>query len=665
MVHAGAGTGHCDRKPEGAHVTKSPGRKLKVLLVGSGAREHALAWKISQSPLLDQLFVYPGGDAWEAGFKRLEVPSGALWDRVAALSKDHDIDFLVVGPDNALSEGIVDEFKKVGIPAFGPTKAAARIESSKVFSKEVMKAAGVPTASYQAFSDSKAALRYLDSSDVQKWSGWVVKADGLALGKGVHVCRSLEDSRAAVETLMGISGRVLIEEFLEGEEVSWLAICDGLQASIFESARDYKRVGTGGRGGNTGGMGCYSPVQGHGVEWQDRLLKEVFEPVLAEMKKRGSPFTGVLYAGLMVNPKTGRYWVLEFNARFGDPEAQVLLPRMQDDVLEILWQASGGSGKSTKLSPKVRMKKEAAVYVVLAAHGYPEKPRKGDAIRVADSLSAPAYFLAGVTRQADGGLLTSGGRVLGALGMDSKLSKARAKAYQAAARVQFEGRHFREDIAGTAVVVFASGKGSNFEALMKATLDGRLSAQIVGLVTDQEDAKALEVAGRFGVDTKVIPAPKKDSGSQAERRSAHEKNILKAIAEWNPRFIALAGYMRILGPDLIRAFWDEKGYSRIVNIHPSLLPAFPGLEGYRQAYDHGCKVAGVTVHLVDETLDGGPICAQTGFSIEGFQSADQVRARGLEIEHGLYPETLNWIIQEKFEIKNRGARAYVANVHSN
>lgn len=638
---------------------------LKVLLVGSGAREHALAWKLSQSKRLSELFVSPGGDAWDPSWKRLSVAGSVsdpgYYDRLAAEASREGIDFLVVGPDNALSDGIVDSFRKKKIPAFGPTRSAARIESSKIFSKQVMKAAGIPTAAFRGFSRARDALKFLDSKPVQAWSGWVVKADGLALGKGVHVCRRLEDARVAVEKLISVSGKILIEEFLEGEEVSWLAICDGKKAALFESARDYKRVGDGNRGGNTGGMGCYSPVPGFGEDWRKRLEKEVFLPVLRQMKKKGAPFTGVLYAGLMVDRKSGRYWVLEFNARFGDPEAEVLIPRMQGDLLEVLWAAVGAKSRKLrtgKLPSRIAMKKDSAVYVVLAAQGYPDDPRKGDRITLPSGFQTPDYFLAGV-KKSGGDWVTSGGRVMGALGMAKTLPSAQQKAYELASKVLFSGRQFRSDIGGVRFAVFASGRGSNFEAIVRAVREGKLSGHLVGLVTDQESAGAVEIAKRAGIPYQVVPAPQASSGDQAARRAEHEKKILDAIADWKVRFIVLAGYMRLLGPDLIRAFRSDAGYARIVNIHPSLLPAFPGLDSYRQAFEHGCKIAGATVHLVDESLDGGPICAQSSFSIESLSTADEVRARGLQLEHGLYPRTLNWVLSENFEIRNTGGRAHV------
>jgi phosphoribosylamine--glycine ligase len=424
-------------------------RQRSVLVIGSGAREHALTWKLAQSPQISRLVVAPGNDGmpsdwerWSVSLKREDLSALAL------RAKEEKIDFVVVGPDNPLADGIVDVLQGHGIAAFGPTQAAAQIESSKVFAKEVMMAAGVPTAKYFTASSLAEATKILGSLP---WpptmgNGWVIKADGLALGKGVVVCTALSDAMNAVEALLPISGRVLIEECVRGEEISWMAFCDGESCALLEPARDYKRLRDGDQGPNTGGMGSFSPVpivRDNYEEWAGRVREKVFEPTLKELARRGSPFRGVLYAGLMIDFQRRKLWTLEFNARFGDPETQVLLPRIDGDVLP--WMEACASGSLKSLGDRVPFKKDAAVYVVGAAGGYPEHPEKGVVIEGAKQGSDGIFF-AGVAKHGEK-LQTSGGRVLGALGIGEGLEAARLEAYIRFSKIHFDGMQHRTDIA--------------------------------------------------------------------------------------------------------------------------------------------------------------------------------------------------------------------------
>jgi phosphoribosylamine--glycine ligase len=319
---------------------------------------------------------------------------------------------------------------------------AAQIEASKAFAKDVMREAGVPTARFTVARSGAEARAFFER---EGWgAGWVVKADGLALGKGVVVADSLSDALAAVERLLRVSGSVVIEERLLGEEISWLALCDGQRAALFEPARDHKRVRDGDHGPNTGGMGAFSPVPGVPAGMEARVQREVFEPVLREMARRGSEFRGVLYAGLMWSRERDRYWVLEFNARFGDPETQVLLPRMDADLFE--WCRAAAFGDFGELPARIPMRAETAVVVVAAAEGYPESPRKGD--EILGLSQATGIFVAGAEKSA-GIWRTSGGRVLGAMGLGPDLPTARAAAYARLSAVNFKGLHYRRDIGGT------------------------------------------------------------------------------------------------------------------------------------------------------------------------------------------------------------------------
>ncbi|OFZ51489.1 MAG: hypothetical protein A2428_11150 [Bdellovibrionales bacterium RIFOXYC1_FULL_54_43] len=636
--------------------TQNSGKK--VLVVGSGGREHALAWKLAQSTRVSKVVVAaaPGtGEAWPAEWEKWSLGD---FHELAKRAREARIDLAVIGPDNPLAEGIVDVFEAAGIVTFGPSAAAARIEASKSFAKEVMHVAGIPTAKHfvvQSVDEARALLRTLPWKVGSKEAGWVIKADGLAFGKGVRVCGSLDEALAAVQDLADSRCRppLLIEERLSGQEISWMAFCDGDRAVLLEPARDHKRLKDGDQGPNTGGMGAFSPVPDLPPGLGERVRAEVFIPCLRELKRRGAPFRGVLYAGLMFDANAGKFWVLEFNARFGDPETQVILPRMTDDLFS--WCEASARGELARLPDKVSFSRAAAVFVVGAARGYPEAVEKGQEIRTAGTrASAPEVFWAGVRRDDDGKLRTAGGRVFGALGMGPDLAAARAQAYDRIRQIGFSGMQFRTDIAsGTLaaaipIVILASGRGSNFSAIHEAVSRGALNARILAVISDRPDAPVLEKAKAAGLE--AIALPVRMDGEIAARRANQEAALLEVLKKFSPRFLVLAGYMRLLGPKVIEAFRAERGYSRIVNIHPSLLPAFPGLGGYAQAFHHGAKVAGVTVHLVDEGRDTGPICAQKAFAIGDCRSCDEVEARGLAIEHELFPEALKWVLPEKFDV---------------
>jgi phosphoribosylamine--glycine ligase len=410
---------------------------VKVLLLGSGGREHALAWKLAQSPLLSRLLCGPGNP----GTARVgtNVPLKAE-DPIAVvtLARREQVDLVVVGPEAPLVAGVADALAAAGIPCFGPVAAAANIEGSKAFAKEIMAEAGVPTADFQVFTDVAAAEAYAVSK-----GRIVVKADGLAAGKGVIVAPDAASARAAVRAVgaMGSAGqRLVLEELLEGEEVSVIALCDGERYVLLPAAQDHKRVGEGDTGPNTGGMGAYCPAPFLTPEALAQVGERVIAPTLAVLRKRGTPFKGALYAGLMLT-KAGPK-VLEFNARFGDPETQVLMMQLSEDVLPLLAACANG-----RLEPRpLEVHSGASVGVVLAAEGYPETPRKGQRIEGLKVVPGDAtVFLAGVESR-EGALVTSGGRVLTVCARGSDLADARTRAYAAAAALRFEGMHFRRDI---------------------------------------------------------------------------------------------------------------------------------------------------------------------------------------------------------------------------
>ncbi len=434
---------------------------MKVLVIGKGGREHALCWRLHQSQSVWGLFCASGNPgigqvAEPVPISPMDIPA------LVGFARDKKIDLTVVGPDDPLGAGIVDEFLAAGLKIFGPTKAAAQLETSKSFAKAVMKAAGVSTAAYEVFDDADAARRYAASCPLPV----VVKADGLALGKGVTICGDREAAFAAIHDAMeggrfGAAGRrVVIEEFLPGEELSFFALCDGDNAVPFGMFQDHKPVFDGDKGPNTGGMGAYSPPPQFPAGLEGRVMREVIQPTLAEMRTRGIPFRGLLYAGLMVNGSDVN--VVEFNARFGDPECQPLMMRYEGDLGALLLAAAEGrlDDAPVTLSPK------SAVTVVLASSGYPGDYRKGlpiaglekieggepseAKIRWAAKKVRVKVFHAG-TALKDGQLVTDGGRVLAVTAMAPTLELAVSSAYEAAEMIEFEGKHMRRDIAHRAL----------------------------------------------------------------------------------------------------------------------------------------------------------------------------------------------------------------------
>jgi len=414
---------------------------VNVLVLGGGGREHALAWKLSQSPRIERLWCAPGnpGTAQVAQNVALSETDPAA---VVDFCRREGVDLVVVGPEAPLVAGVADALVAAGIPCFGPAAAAARIEGSKAFAKEIMLAAGVPTAAASTFTDPVAA-----EAEARRMGRVVVKADGLAAGKGVIVALSADEAAAAVRELAALgsaSERLVLEEVLEGEEVSVIALCDGARHVLMPAAQDHKRVGEGDTGPNTGGMGAVAPVKLLDAEALARISEEVITPTLAELSRRGTPFVGALYAGLMLTAEGPR--VLEYNARFGDPETQVLMPQLAEDLLPLLEDCARG-----RLQPRaVAVRDGVSVGVVLASHGYPQAPRTGDAIHGLDALPEGALAFHAGTRLVDGRLVTSGGRVLTVCARGESIEAARQAAYAAAAHVRFEGMHLRRDIGARA-----------------------------------------------------------------------------------------------------------------------------------------------------------------------------------------------------------------------
>jgi phosphoribosylamine---glycine ligase len=416
---------------------------MRILVVGSGGREHSLCWAISASPLCDKLFCAPGNPGIAALAECLPVGAEDIAGIVAAAQREK-IDFVVVGPEAPLVAGIVDRLAAAGIPAFGPMQAAARLEGSKGFMKDFCARAGIPTAEYRRFTDAEAARAYIREKGVPI----VVKADGLAAGKGVVVAATLDEALSAIDDAM-VAGRfgkagaeVVVEEFLDGEEASFFALCDGEHALSFGAAQDHKRVGDGDTGPNTGGMGAYSPTKLVDAAMEKRIMEAIVLPTVEVMAKEGAPFKGVLFAGLMIG-KSGPK-LIEFNVRFGDPECQTLMLRLKSDLLPALIASQQGELKRFDL----RWRDDTAICVVMAAAGYPNTPKKGTEIRNLDAagkLDGVTVFHAG-TKAAGDKIVADGGRVLGVCAIGKTAKDAQAKAYKAVDAIDWPGGFCRRDI---------------------------------------------------------------------------------------------------------------------------------------------------------------------------------------------------------------------------
>ncbi len=415
---------------------------MRILVVGGGGREHALCWALSRSATI---FCTPGNPGTATVGKNLQVDPNDHAAVTAAVA-DNRIDLTVVGPEAPLAAGLIDQLESAGYSAFGPSAKAARIEASKVYAKEVMVAAGVPTAASETFTDKGRALDYISTHP----EPLVVKASGLAAGKGAVVCPTrVEAAAAATEMLGGKFGsagdEILVEEFLEGEELSVLVLTDGEKVMLLPPSQDHKRLGEGDTGPNTGGMGAYSPVSIAGPELLNRIVEQTITPVLRQLHDWGAPYKGVLYGGIMIGP-VGEPRILEFNCRFGDPEAQVVLPLMDEGLSEHMWCIA--AGESWKPDPPERISDRTAVTTVLASPGYPVAPKKGAEISIPDELPAETLlFHAGTARDESGLLRTAGGRVLCATGLGADVLEAVTRSRELAESIAFEGKVFRRDIA--------------------------------------------------------------------------------------------------------------------------------------------------------------------------------------------------------------------------
>ncbi|CAN5784284.1 phosphoribosylamine--glycine ligase [soil metagenome] len=426
---------------------------MKVLVIGSGGREHALAWKLAQSGRVQTVFVAPGngGTALDPRLRNVDI-TGV--QELAAFAVSEKIALTVVGPEGPLAAGVVDEFRARGLKVFGPTRAAAQLESSKGFAKAFMVKHGIPTAAHASFTDADAAHAYIDGVGVPI----VVKADGLAAGKGVVVATTLLEAHAAVDSMLGVGSNpldvqnvggvasVVIEEFLQGEEASFIVLCDGKNVLPLATSQDHKRLLDGDQGPNTGGMGAYSPAPVVTPNVHAQVMHKIIQPTIAGMARDGIPFTGFLYAGLMIDAN-GHASALEFNTRLGDPETQPILMRLKSDLFEVLLHACDGTLDQVSL----QLDRRVALGVVMASAGYPQSPVKGDAIGGLPAEAGDAMVFHAGTARENGRTITSGGRVLCVTAMGDSTKAAQQRAYEVLQHIQFKGAQFRHDIGYRAI----------------------------------------------------------------------------------------------------------------------------------------------------------------------------------------------------------------------
>jgi len=422
---------------------------MKVLVIGSGGREHALAWKLSQGDRVQTVYVAPGngGTATEPGLKNLPLTDPVA---LADFCQAEKVALTVVGPEAPLAAGVVDVFRARGLRIFGPTRGAAQLESSKAFAKEFMQRHGIPTALYATFTEAPAAHAHVDKHGAPI----VIKADGLAAGKGVVVAMTLDEAHSAIDQMLTKAGeRVVIEDFMDGEEASFIVLCDGKSVLTLATSQDHKRVGDGDTGPNTGGMGAYSPAPVVTPNVHAKVMHEIIHPTIAGMAKDGVPFTGFLYAGLMIDAQ-GQPRTVEFNCRLGDPEAQVILMRLKSDLFEVLMRATDSSGPGLD-GVELQWDRRTALGVVMAAHGYPAAPRKGDSISGVPTAGSAAaadlqVFHAGTDWQ-DGLLRSSGGRVLCVTALGDSVRLAQQRALDFVRQIHFDGAVWRSDIGHRAI----------------------------------------------------------------------------------------------------------------------------------------------------------------------------------------------------------------------
>jgi phosphoribosylamine--glycine ligase len=653
--------------------------KKSVLVLGSGGREHALAWKLrndfdaNPSDTHSDVWVWPGNPgmfARHSKIKILEVEnqnSEDLFSKLVKAIHQHQIGWVVIGPEKYLYEGWVDQFRACDIPVLGPTKAASFLESSKIKSKQFMKKYGIPTSDFVASTDFSTALQNLKAR--QNRLGWVLKLSGPALGKGVVVTQKYDVAENTIHEFYqhqpaGIEDGVLIEDLAPGEEVSIFYLCKNESFQFLASACDHKRLLDQDQGPNTGGMGAFSPATFVNEAFLRRVEKEIVQPTLTGMIQEGTPFTGVLFLGLMVerqdalpieDPKT-KINLLEYNVRFGDPETQTFLPLLSNNFAETLWITANSTNYTLKTQNPIRTIGKS-IHIVKAAKGYPglygQAIESGKKIQFENSISENCtVFFAGVANNQNNQLVTSGGRVLGVTAVADTFKLARQSADQAVKKVHFENEHYRRDIGERAiessriqVALFASGTGTNVIQLIKSARNlNRIS--IACVIIDQPSSPLIHHLKTEFKDIPVHVIPINSKLPAHQRKDDHETQILQALIQHQVDWCFLAGYMRIFSKNFLNHFSRPNAPDRVVNLHPSRLPLHPGKSAYEDAFQSPETDSAVTVHFVDAGIDTGPIIEQRPFPKLPTDTFESFRRRGREIEWKLYPEILARLNQD-------------------
>lgn len=604
-----------------------------MLVVGNGGREHAIAWKLAQSAAVRHVYVAPGNagtaGAADGAVSNVDIAVGAH-DELIAFAKSKGVTFCVVGPEAPLIDGLADKMNAAGIPAFGPSAKAARLEASKAFSKDFMRRNDIPTAAYENFTDYEKAKAYLDSID----HNIVVKASGIAAGKGVLIPVNKQEAYEALKEVMldkafGSAGdEVVLEEFMTGEEVSLLAFSDGERVITMPGAQDHKRIFDNDQGPNTGGMGAYAPAPCLTPALEKECIA-IVEQTIAAMKAEGTPYVGVIYPGFMLTPTGPK--IVEYNCRFGDPETQVLLPLLNSDLFEIMRACV-----ENRLEPSlVSWKAGAAATIVMASQGYPDSYPKGKVITGIDAANAIEnvdVFHAGTSFDNSNNTVTSGGRVLAVTAFDSTFESALHRAYSGVSNIKFEGAQYRSDIGLKGLLhgakkiklaVLGSTRGSSMQPIIDAIEAGELNASIDVVISNKEDAGILERAKKHNLEAVAL-------SSKGLSRAEFDANVSKVLKEKNVDLVLLIGYMRILSGEFCKD-WENK----VLNVHPSLLPDFAGgmdLAVHQAVIDAKKTQSGCTVHFVTEEVDAGPIAVQMKCPVVPTDTAETLKARVQPLE---------------------------------
>jgi formyltetrahydrofolate-dependent phosphoribosylglycinamide formyltransferase len=622
----------------------------RVLMIGSGGREHAIVWKIAQSSKVSKIFIAPGnsGTAIESSSKcqNISISSDDIPSLVEFASK-YAIDFVIVGPEQPLVDGIVDAMNTKGIIAFGPTASAAIIESSKAWSKDFMSRNNIRTARYGTFQEITSAIAYIESCDYRV----VVKASGLAAGKGVLLPTSKVEAIDAVKYILedksfGTAGsEVVIEEYLEGEEISILTFCDGNIAIGMPPAQDHKRINDNDQGLNTGGMGAYAPSPLITPSLYHQCM-EIMQRSVDSMKKENRPFRGVLYGGFILTPQYGPV-VLEYNCRFGDPETQVLLPLLKSDLYDVMYHCTQGS--LNKIN--VEWRSEFACTVVCSAPGYPESFPKGSIIRglekVATELSPLVkVFHAGAKMDENlDAVVTNGGRVLSVTGMGKSLSHAVTSAYDGINNLSFDGIHYRKDIAKRGltkklrIAILGSTRGTSLQPIIDAVENRILdNVEIALVLSNKKDSGILERASKHDIPTMFVSAKDKS-------REEYDNKVCNILDFHRIELVLMIGYMRIVSSSFVSRYAE-----RILNVHPSLLPEFAGgmdLDVHSAVLAAKKKESGCTVHFVTEEVDGGPIVVQLKCTIDENETSESLKTKVQTLEGKAFLQAITMFLEGK------------------